>query len=427
MKTPILLLAYQCGPGLGSVSHIGWEWFVRLSKTHDVTLVTHIRNRQAIEQEDSAPQSKIIYIDSEWFAGPLYRMAKKLFPNSEHSVFLLSSLDYFLFDLLSFRHLRKALKAGANWQLIHRVTPVTSAAPTTLGYLGLPILLGPLNCGLNNPVGFEHVLQEESLWLTPLRQVGNFLDFLFGSSRHITRFLAANHTTKNSIRKAHRARCHILSENSVNTDIFRACAWPPAPSSRHPLRVLFVGRLIALKGLDMLLQAVACLTRQGYSLQLEVIGDGPMRSDWQALASRLHMDEYCHFRGQQTAQNVAYAMQTCHVFCLPSVRESGGAVLLEAMACARPVIALNFGGPAEVVNDDTGALLDLESPRQVVQDIAIALADVIANPASWAIRGKRGLHMIEAHYSWPAKLAAVATHYEELLSAPTHVMGRQHV
>ena len=41
----IILAAYQCGPGLGSVSQIGWEWYSRLAREHDVTLVTHVRNR----------------------------------------------------------------------------------------------------------------------------------------------------------------------------------------------------------------------------------------------------------------------------------------------------------------------------------------------------------------------------------------------
>lgn len=443
----ILLIAYQCGPGMGSVSQIGWDWFVRLSSQYEVTLVTHLRNRAAIEEalmqmqngatsvQQPLPHANIMYIDSEWFAGPLYRLAKRLFPNSEHSVFFLSSLDYFLFDLLSFRQLKKALDAdntlsnAANkqWHLIHRVTPVTSAAPTLLGYLGLPILLGPLNCGLGMPQGFADILQQESLWLTPLRRLSPVLDYCVGSSRHITRFLTANRSTKNSIAKAHQARCHFLPENTVNTEIFRACPWPPTPSSRHPLRVLFVGRLIALKGLDMLLQACANLVRRGYAIHLDIVGDGPLGDKWQALAQQLRIEQHCSFYGQQPASMVAQFMAACHVFCLPSIRESAGAVLLEAMACARPVIALNFGGPAEVVDSQTGALLAMESPSQVITDLTTSLADVIADPASWAIRGKRGQQLIQAQYSWPAKMAVVARHYAEILAAPSKALKAGHV
>ena len=97
MSGPRLLLsAYQCGPGMGSVSQIGWEWYSRLAQRIPVTLLTHIRNRQALEAA-GAPlgESRVQYVDTEWIAGPLYRFASRLFPNSQHSVFLISSLDYY--------------------------------------------------------------------------------------------------------------------------------------------------------------------------------------------------------------------------------------------------------------------------------------------------------------------------------------------
>jgi len=61
----------------------------------------------------------------------------------------------------------------------------------------------------------------------------------------------------------------------------------------------------------------------------------------------------------------AAEMARCHVFCLPSVRESGGAVLLEAMACARPVIAVGFGGPAEIVDDAVGSRPAAQRDREL--------------------------------------------------------------
>src|SRR5215470_7117363 len=84
----VLLAAYQCGPGMGSVSQIGWEWYSRLAARAPTTLVTHVRNRAALSTATLPSQAKIVYIDTEWFAGPLYRMTAKIFPNSEHSVFL---------------------------------------------------------------------------------------------------------------------------------------------------------------------------------------------------------------------------------------------------------------------------------------------------------------------------------------------------
>ena len=66
----ILLSAYQCGPGMGSVSQIGWEWYSRMSRLASITLVTHVRNRECLEAAGAPlPGTEIIYIDTEWFAG----------------------------------------------------------------------------------------------------------------------------------------------------------------------------------------------------------------------------------------------------------------------------------------------------------------------------------------------------------------------
>ena len=409
----ILLVAYQCGPAMGSVSQIGWEWFVRLRAEHTVCLVTHVRNKIALEE--AGIEDGIYYIDTEWFAGPLYRLAKRLFPKSEHSVFLISSLDYFLFDFMAYRQLKRARQLGTSWEIIHRVTPVTLAAPTLLGRLGIPLLVGPLNCGLGSPKGFDDILQKESVWLIHLRKIGRFLDAAVGSSKRISRILIATSTTFQTVEPRYRLRCRMMPENGVNLEHFSSSPWPTAPSSQHPLRVIFVGRLIPLKGLDMLLEAIAHLHRAGKNVELEIIGDGPMAHQWRELSVSLGIAASVHFCGAQSGVEVAQRIKLSHVLCLPSVRESGGAVLLEAMSCARPVIALAFGGPAEVVDDRVGALLEMVSPDQVVTALSASLNDIIDNPIPWAQRGIEGRRRIEQKYSWPAKIADIDVHYKELI------------
>ncbi len=414
----IVVAAYQCGPGEGSVSQIGWEWYSRLAREHAVTLVTHVRHRAALTAA-GAPlaDSRVVYVDTEWFAGPLYRLARRLFPRSEHSVFLVASLDYFLFDFLAWRTLAAAARNGARWSLVHRVTPVTLAAPSWLGRLGLPVVLGPLNCGLGKPRGFDAILRQESGWLIQLRKLGRIADALIGSTRHAARILTATRATLAWVPARHRARCRMMVENGVDLERFGDSAWPTPPGVRAPLRVLFVGRLIPLKGVDMLLDAVAELARRGQPVALTVVGGGPMREAWQDRAAELGLTDAVRFAGALPAGEVAAEMAAAHVFCLPSVRESGGAVLLEAMACGRPVIALAFGGPAEIVDDEVGRLLAAVSPQQVTSDLAATLADVCREPDRWRRRGAAGRRRVAEHFSWPAKVAGAAGIYHEILQA----------
>jgi glycosyltransferase involved in cell wall biosynthesis len=412
----IILAAYQCGPGLGSVSQIGWEWYSRLAREHEVTLVTHVRNREALAAA-GAPlaASRIVYIDTEWFAGPLYRLSRRLFPFSEHSVFMLSSLDYFLFDFQAWRALSARMREGERFSLLHRVTPITLAAPSWLGRLGLPVVLGPLNCGLGTPEGFGAVLKQDAVWLTRLRGAGRLAAAASGATRHAARILTATKATLASVPARHRPRCRMMVENGVDLERFRDSVWPQRPSLANPLRVLFVGRLVPFKGVGMLLEAAAKLLRSGQPIEVTIVGGGPMEQAWRAQAAALGIDGLVRFAGALPADEVAVEMARCHVFCLPSVRESGGAVLLEAMACARPVIAVGFGGPAEIVDDEVGRLLAPVSPEQVAGDLAVALADVCRDPDGWRRRGVAGRRRAAGRFSWPAKVAGATAVYDELV------------
>ena len=416
----MLLVAYQCGPGMGSVSQIGWEWYARLSRERPVTLVTHVRNRAALAAAGvPLAGNDIVFVDTEWFAGPLYRLAKRLFPRSEHSVFLLSSLDYFVFDWSAYRQLRALLNGGRHWELLHRVTPVTLAAPTWLGRLGLPTVIGPLNSGLKDPQGFGKIMRRESTWLVRLRAFGRVFDHLIGSTRRAARILIASRATLAGVPARYRDRCRSMIENGVDLVRFLPAPWPDAPAPGNPLRILFVGRLVPAKALELLLEAVATLKRSGSAVRLTVVGEGPMRAEWESRAADLGLGEEVSFAGNLHLNQVALRMRACHVFCLPSVRESGGAVLLEAMASARPVIAMNFGGPGELVDGEVGALVEPTTPAQASGDIATQLRDVIANPEDWRRRGLAGRRRVESLYSWPAKVACAKTLYAEILNERT--------
>jgi glycosyltransferase involved in cell wall biosynthesis len=414
----LLMAAYQCGPGMGSVSQIGWEWFSRSAHRRPITLVTHERNRQAISREDPLPTSaEIIYIDTEWFAGPLFRLAKRIFPNSEHGVFLIASLDYFLFDFLALRTLRKK-KAEKAWALIHQVTPVTLAAPSRLYRLGLPVVWGPLNCGLHSPPGFESLLQHERPWMIKLRDFPRLLDALWGSTRHTAVLLTATQATRAAVPLSAQDRCHFMLENGVDLTRFIATPWPTPPDFKTPLEILFVGRMITLKGVDMLLDAMAALVAQRVPVRLTLVGDGPQYQEWFNKAERLQLGSVVNFTGALPFDGVAQAMRRCHVFCLPSVRESGGAVLLEAMACARPVVAVAHGGPAEIVDDGVGASLAATDPQDVTRQLVQTFQDVISHPQHWQQRGQQGRNRVEAHYEWEQKITAAQAIYDQVLQPP---------
>jgi glycosyltransferase involved in cell wall biosynthesis len=409
----ILLSAYQCGPDMGSVSQIGWEWFSRLAARAPTTLVTHVRNRPALQAAGAEALGEIIYIDTEWFARRLYKLACRLFPRSEHAAFLLASLDFFLYDWLAVRRLRPRRD---EWDLVHGVTPVTTSAPTRLHRLGLPVVLGPLNAGLDFPPAFAEIMRQESTWLYRIRCLGRFLDWGLGSSRRIHTFFSATASTRASLPASHRHRSISMLENGVDLKRFSATPWPTEPGPDVPLRLLFVGRLIAFKALPLLLKAVTDV-RGDFPVHLRVVGDGPMRQEWEELSRSLGLEDCVEFLGQQNTDAVAGHMRWCHLFCLPSVRESGGAVLLEAMAAARPVAAVAYGGPGEIVDEDVGRAVLPRNPQTVRAGFATIMRQVVGRPHDWRQRGLEGRRRAETQYSWDSKITSAIQHFRSIIDA----------
>lgn len=415
IRGPLLLSAYQCGPGMGSVSQIGWEWYRRLAQRLPLTLVTHIRNQSALAAA-GAPLagSEILYVDTEWFARPLFLLARRIFPASEHAVFMLSSLDFFLFEHVAKRALRRRQKAGQSWALVHVVTPVSPAAVTGLHGLRMPLIRGPLNGHVATPLGFPDLMREDSSWLYPLRNFGYAIDWVRGASRHAARTLVATRATRDILPCSKRGEAMTMSENGVDPSVFYAAPWPKPPSPTQPLQVLFVGRLIPCKGVSLLLEAVARCRH--LPIRLRVVGDGPMRSPWEQRARELSLQDRVAFVGARSQAEVAEELREAHLFCLPSVRESGGAVLLEAMAVGRPVVAVDWGGPAELVDEEVGRLLPAKNPAAVVLALVEIFHSVAATPDVWRLRGLAGQKRAAARYTWEAKIDAALRLYAEVLA-----------
>ena len=408
MTPRVLLSAYQCAPGQGSVSQIGWEWYSRMSRRATVTLVTHIRNKAHLEAAGAPLNgSEIIYIDTEWFARRMYAAARFLFPGSEHSVFLLSSVDFYRAALRALSPRKK------DWDVVHIVTPVSPSAHSVLGRLGLPVLRGPLNGGLRTPPNFPEFMRADSAWLYSIRDLAKPVQALLNTPPSATFY--ANKSTWNALLPKERAQAECLPEIAVDPAFFPAAPWPDYPSAANPLKVLFVGRLIPAKALPLLFEGARRALASG-PIEVTVIGDGPMRQAWESESKSLPYP--VHFLGSRNAEEVSAAFADCHVFCLPSIRESGGAVLLEAMSAARPAIAVNYGGPAELVNESVGRLVPADSSETVAAGIAAALKEAIAQPCEWRQRGLAGRHHVLLNHTWDQRVQRGLALYHKLTNTP---------
>ena len=162
------------------------------------------------------------------------------------------------------------------------------------------------------------------------------------------------------------------------TNALPASAVPASPLPFAPPRLLFIGRLSTEKAADTAIRATAFARDRGYHFDLEIAGDGPQRSQLQALTRSLDLDDHIHFSGWMAPECIPALINTATAILVPSRwREPFGLVALQAMQMGRPVIASAVGGLPEIVEDGEAGLL--VAPDDVPA-MAHAILRLLGNP-----------------------------------------------
>jgi len=197
--------------------------------------------------------------------------------------------------------------------------------------------------------------------------------------------------------------------NMVDVSFFTL---PPKQRQETPFRFLTVAFLERLKGTHILLQAFAIAFGGEKHVRLMVGGDGPQRSELEELARRLGIADQVVFLGLLSREGVREAMWQANVFVLPSLVETFGVVLIEALSTGLPVVATRCGGPEDIVRDGVGVLCD---PGDV-HGLANALAEVYKGyPAYRKSEAQIRQYAVDA-FSSKAVARSLLEIYEEVLS-----------
>jgi glycosyltransferase involved in cell wall biosynthesis len=182
------------------------------------------------------------------------------------------------------------------------------------------------------------------------------------------------------------------------------------PARTTPL-IISVGRLVEKKGFDELLMAVHGLREAGAAFQCVVYGEGPLRGRLLALRDRLGLDDCVEFAGQRQQRDLVSALQAADVFALtPFVTDDGDRdgvpnVLVEAMACALPVVATSTGGVPELVRHGDNGLL--AEPHDVVA-VTCHLGKLLHDRALRQRLGAAARRTVEAEYNVHAAASELA-------------------
>ena len=411
----VLLLAESCTPERISVPLIGWHVYRALKDVVDVHLVTHRRNEAALRRA-GVPEGQVTLIDAQPVTRRLDRLSERLRATGRGWTIAtaLSALSYYHFEHRAWRRFRSALHAG-RFDVVHRVTPVS---PTCQSWMAsrcpVPFVLGPINGGLPWPRQFRTAQHAEREWLSSVRDLYRLLPGYRSSLRASRAILVGSKTTRAQLPAWCQWNAIHLPENAVDPCLFV----PVGRSGRRGETVaLFLGRLVPFKGPDLFLEAAIPWIRRR-ALRCVFVGDGPQRPQLEALVRREGCEGSVEFRGWLPHAEILPYLHEADMLVLPSIREFGGGVVLEAMATGLPPIVVDYGGPGELVTARSGIKVPIGSRADIVRGVRESIGRLIADPGSRAELGRCAAERVASLFTWEAKARQIVETYE-------WVLGRQ--
>jgi glycosyltransferase involved in cell wall biosynthesis len=404
----IIIVADNASNSFGGEAFIPLNYFrLLLARKEDVRLVVHARNKSELTLQFPEELDRLYFVDDTPMHRALFWFGRFLPRRLADAT---TGLIIHLSTQLHQRRVVRELVKTHHVDVVHVPIPVSPKTPSLMWGLGAAVVIGPLNGGMEYPEAFR---RERSILsgfaFTFGRWVANFVNVLIPGKRRADVILVANWRTREALPRGITGRIVELVENGVDFSIWQQRSIQI--EKKDLTEFVFVGRLIDWKALDVLLEAMHRL--HGHlPISLEIIGDGPMRESWQALADQLGLSSVVKFSGWLPQEACALRVQRADVFVLPSLFECGGAVVLEAMAMGVPVIATDWGGPADYLDESCGILVKPDSRESLIAGFANAMKTLATSSDLRTRLGRGGYARAREHFDWESKIDQIKSLYE---------------
>ena len=370
----ILLSAFACDPELGSESGVGWAWAYHLAKAgHDVRVLTFEGQRSSIEnrlRELDLPNLHFEYVGVRFV--PFWMPGPGVYP-------------YYICWQRNAYLRAKTLHGERRFDLVHHVSYAVFRNASYLYLLGAPFIFGPVGGGERSPRALRTSMSSKQRAAEALRDFVNLLPNLDPYWREMlrnsSRIAVKTTETLSYLPRESRGRAVIALENMVSEPPFLAGESDRVP----PFKLLYAGRLLSWKGVHLALRALAKV-RGRADVHLTIVGEGKEAQSLKELVHRLGLEQIVELSPWIPKAAVLALHESHDAFIFPSLHDSGGTVVMEAIAHGTPVICLDLGGPAVTVDKHCARIVSTrnKTEEQVVEGLANAIFDLChLSSAEW--------------------------------------------
>ena len=403
----VIVVAEHASRQFGGEAILPYHMFRLLrSRGVDAWLVVHERTREELLTLFPSDQDRLLLVEDSLLQRVFFLAGRLLPRRVSESTFGLA--NQMLTQLAQRRIVRKLSQQNS---VVHQPIPVSPRFPSLMWNLGSPVVIGPLNGGMDYPPAFR---SKESWWIRATVAVGRSFSQIANSGlpgkKKAAVILVANQRTRIALPSGLVGKVIELAENAVDLGQWRTST--EETQTTVPGRFLFIGRLVDWKALDIAVEAIGKVN----GATLDVIGDGPMRASWQKLVTDRGLNSRIRFLGWASQADCARRVSTSCALVLPSLYECGGAVVLEAMAMGRPVIATDWGGPHDYLDKTCGILVPPTGRTELIEGFSSAMQRFMDAPAEAHALGKAGRKRVVECFDWEKKIDALLEIYQSALT-----------
>lgn len=196
--------------------------------------------------------------------------------------------------------------------------------------------------------------------------------------------------------------------NGINTTNFKPSHIKSTSDSK--IKIISVGRLVEIKGFDMALYALKNVLEKfdNYQIEYTIIGEGHQYNILNQIAIELNISNQVVFKGALSSEQISNQLKHSDFYLLSSRNEAIPTVVLEAQACALPVVATNVGSVKDVVLEGVNGYL----AEVNIESITEALLKMIDNKNNWKTFGNNSRELIDNQYSYNSMLEKLIQLYK---------------
>ena len=398
----ILLSSYSVNPYHGSEDGIGWNWTVQASKHFTNPFDRIFLATKTVNGEDTAKgiqelgldNVELKIVDTPYWLN-WYREHNSMFHH----------LYYIMWQAVAYGW---AKRSKINFDIIHHVTMVDFRIPGFMWKFKKPYtIFGPVGGGQSTPEalkGYEKSRTVEKFRETVNKTVSK-IPYYKKAISSFDSVYAINKETQAYMQKALRNGCEKLTELALAKELKGLDIEPKHTDGT--VKILYLGRLIEKKGLMLLLDTVKEMPKDS-DFVLEIYGGGPMEERIKAFISENTLDKRVKFFGEVEHTRVSEVYREADIFVMPSLRETSGNVLVEAMAHRLPIVALDMSVCSDFKEYGCGEFVNVNQSREeIISEFAIKLNLLVGDCALRQRLGKNGYDFVNKELSWEKKFEKI--------------------